>query len=184
MGSKRAQKAKKRAKREARRQTRRARRLAAPEKASTIVTLPEAASAIETAPEVVSTIIAAPEKTSTTAATLADPFIGYVASDGLQVACEGDACIVVGSRKRMQRILDRFGDRFPGMNIIQATGFGQIARGMEIGEAYCFDEDAYAQFLGPAQRLGMPVADRDFSDPGPMGLHLARVQQFGYLSGK
>ena len=41
-----------------------------------------------------------------------------------------------------------------------------------------FDQQAYGRFLGPAQRAGLPVQQEDFSDPGPTGIHLVRVQVF------
>ena len=41
-----------------------------------------------------------------------------------------------------------------------------------------FDEEAYGRFLEPGRRLGMPLTDEDFSDPGPLGMHFVRVQLF------
>ena len=58
---------------------------------------------------------------------------------------------------------------------IRPTTFSEIWRGIELGGAYCFDEEAYGRFLPPAQDAGLPLVEEDFSDPGPTGIHLVRV---------
>jgi hypothetical protein len=108
-----------------------------------------------------------------------DPRIGYVAYEGVDMACDGDACIVAGSYQKMRDIAERFGDRFARQCKIQVTGFEHIYTCLRLGAAYCFDEEAYGRFLQPAQRRGMPLKEEDFSDPGPHGLHFVRVQWFG-----
>ena len=107
----------------------------------------------------------------------ADPLIGYVACNGLYCLCDGDGCVVAGSREKMQEILRRSGPGAQKWYKIQAAGFAQILSAIEyFGAAYCFDEEAYGRFLAPARRMGMPLEDQDFSDPGPLGMHFVRVQ--------
>ena len=154
MGSKRAQKAKKRAKRQARRQTRRAR---------------SDASGDQLAPFVVP---------SQETAAMNNPLIGYLVHDGVATMCDGDGCIIAGSRAKICQIRDRFGPRLSAMQIIQPAPFSDIWDGLQRGGAYCFDEEAYGRFLDPARRHGLPLTEEDFSDPGPLGMHFVRVQLF------
>ena len=172
MGSKRAQKAKKRAQREARRQTRRAQkgtdgyqqRANVQRPVSPIVTAAE-----ELAPYIASTQNSAAE---------GNPLIGYLVHDGLRTLCDGDGCVIAGSRAKIRQVRDRFGACFSAMQIIQPAPFSDIWDGMQRGGAYCFDEEAYGRFLGPARRCGIPVTEQDFSEPGPLGMHFVRVQLF------
>ncbi len=48
--------------------------------------------------------------------------------------------------------------------------------GLRLGAAYCFDEEAYNRFFPLAQMEGLSLGPEDFSDPGPHGVHLLRVQ--------
>jgi len=106
-----------------------------------------------------------------------DPLIGYVARQGMIVACDGDACIVAGEQAAMVSILQHHG-RDPQQYLIEKATASQILQAIELGGAYAFDEEAYGRFLGPAQSAGLPLVEEDFSDPGPTGIHLVRV---GYL---
>jgi len=183
MGSKRAQK---RAKREARRRTRRAQREAvAPSETTQRRTgtparhrtsdgqeWPSYGPVISTRPPEAAP--AAQEKPSPTRA--ADPLIGYLARHDLHVLCDGDGCIIAGSREKLQDIIRRSGPAAARMDTIQSATFSEILAGMQLGGAYCLDEEAYGRFLEPGRRMGMPLADEDFSDPGPLGMHFVRVQ--------
>jgi hypothetical protein len=173
MSSKRAQKAKKRVQREARRQRRRARAAAGAEHQQAQATL-QPASRIVTAPAAL-----APYKVSQRqTAAVANPLIGYLVHDGVRTLCDGDGCIIAGSRAKICQIRDRFGSRLSAMQIVQPAPFSDIWDGLQRGGAYCFDEEAYGRFLEPARRHGIPVTEQDFSDPGPLGLHFVRVQWF------
>ena len=109
-----------------------------------------------------------------------DPLIGYVACDGLYCLCDGDGCVVAGSREKLQEILRRSGPGAEQRYKIQAAGFAQIMSAIEyFGAAYCFDEEAYGRSPGARSRMGMPLEDQDFSDPGPLGMHFVRVQWLG-----
>jgi hypothetical protein len=164
MGSKRGKKAKKRAQREARRQTRRAQHAT---RETTRTTPPDPQFPARHAPR----------QSSETA--FRDPHIGYVAGSGMIMICDGDACIVAGSQEKMRQIVERIHGPSASQYTIQATTFEHIRQCMQFfGAAYCFDEEAYGRFLGPAQRCGIPVTEQDFSDPGPLGMHFVRVQLF------
>jgi hypothetical protein len=106
----------------------------------------------------------------------ADPLIGYLAHNGVHILCDGDGCIIAGSRAKLYDIMHRSGPAASSMNTIQAARFSEILDGMQRGGAYCFDEEAYGRFLTPGRRIGMPLTDEDFSDPGPLGMHFVRVQ--------
>jgi hypothetical protein len=102
--------------------------------------------------------------------------IGYVAHDGLHCLCDGDGCIVAGSRKKLRQVMDRAGPAGRSMDTIEPAHFSRILMCMQAGGAYCFDEEAYGRFLGPGRRIGMLLTDEDFSDPGPLGMHFVRIQ--------
>ena len=101
-----------------------------------------------------------------------DPVIGYVARQGIHMACDGDACIVAGSRAAMVAILEYHGND-PAEHAIEPARCSQILQAIGLGGAYAFDEQAYGRFLPEAQRAGL--AEEDFSDPGPTGIHLVRI---------
>jgi len=105
-----------------------------------------------------------------------NPLIGYLAHDGFDVLCDGDGCIIAGSRDKLQEILRRSGPAGTRMDTIQAARFSEILAGMRLGGAYCLDEEAYGRFLAPGRRVGLALTDEDFSDPGPLGIHLVRLQ--------
>jgi hypothetical protein len=94
----------------------------------------------------------------------------------LHVLCDGDGCIIAGSREKLQDIIRRSGPAGARMDTIQSATFSEILAGMQLGGAYCFDEEAYGRFLEPGRQLGMPLTNEDFSDPGPLGMHFVRVQ--------
>lgn len=104
-----------------------------------------------------------------------DPRIGYYAHWGVNALCDGDGCIIAGSREAMARLLDRYGAAPSSRPSVKATTFSEILAGMRRGGAYCFDEEAYARFLAPGRRAGLPLEEEDFSDPGPLGVHLVRI---------
>lgn len=103
-----------------------------------------------------------------------DPLIGYFAVRGVNVVCDGDGCIVAGSVEKMTHIIQRHHEDADSFEIRQTT-YSEIFPGIQLGGAYCFDEQAYGRFLRPAQAAGLPLVDEDFSDPGPTGIHLVRV---------
>ena len=86
--------------------------------------------------------------------------------------CDGDACIIAGSRAAIEKMAERV----PGRWEVRSTSFNEIWSGLQMRSAYAFDEAAYRVFLPLAQQRGLPLGEEDFSDPGPTGIHLVRVQ--------
>jgi len=102
--------------------------------------------------------------------------IGWFAVAGLNALCDGDACVIAGSREAMRTIMARRAVGGAPSLTIKKTRFGEIMTGLSLGAAYCFDEEAYNRFFPLAQREGLSLGPEDFSDPGPHGVHLFRVQ--------
>jgi hypothetical protein len=103
-----------------------------------------------------------------------DLIIGYVSRQGMNMACDGDACIVAGTREAMVAIL-QYHRRDPAQQVIEPARCSQILQAIALGGAYAFDEQAYGRFLPEAQQAGLPLVEEDFSDPGPTGIHLVRI---------
>ena len=103
--------------------------------------------------------------------------IGYLAHNNVDPLCDGDSCVIIGSRGRMKRVARQMTAN--ASIVIQAADFASIADGLRQGGAYSFDEKAYGRFLTPAQDAGFPLEEEDFSAPGPGGTHFVRVQCFG-----
>jgi hypothetical protein len=106
-----------------------------------------------------------------------DPVIGWFAQQGTDAVCDGDALIIAGTEAKLIRILQIHRRDAEDYQIRPATA-REILALIPLGAAYCFDEEAYARFLAPARAAGLPLKDEDFSDPGPIGIHLIRI---GYL---
>ena len=105
-----------------------------------------------------------------------DPVVGFFAVRDMEVICDDDGCVIAGSAKQLREIIERNGQN-PRRYQIRSTTFSEIHRGIQHGGAYCFNEDAYRRFLPPAQAAGLSIGAEDFSDPGPIGIHLVRVGQ-------
>ena len=107
------------------------------------------------------------------AAAQRDPVVGFVAIHQRGGLCDGDALVVAGSSQALQPMLAR-APTHPWQ--IQPARFAHICQCLQLGAAYCFDESAYRAFLPLAQQAGLPLGEENFSDPGPTGVHLVRVQ--------
>jgi hypothetical protein len=109
--------------------------------------------------------------------------IGYIAALQLNLLCDGDACIVIGSKfKFRSHLADNPQTRDRGY-VLKKAWFDDILTGLQFGAPYAFDEDAYRLFYPLAQRAGLAVGPEDFRSPAPSGLtqpaiHLVRVQWF------
>jgi len=69
--------------------------------------------------------------------------IGFFAHfPGGEVIC--DACIIAGSETKMRDCVSRMS--LKGGPTIRKTRFGEIRKGIGLGAAYCFDEEAYSRF--------------------------------------
>ena len=107
--------------------------------------------------------------------------IGYIAALQLNVLCDGDACIVMGSKFKFRSHLTSNPQTREKDYVLKKAWFDDILTGIQFGAAYAFDEEAYRLFLPLAQRAGLDLKREDFSAPPPTDLHqppihLVRVQ--------
>jgi len=103
--------------------------------------------------------------------------IGYFAYiPPMNAVCDGDACVVAGSEASLKRYIRSMKAEAPGSETIRKTRFGEIMRGLQLGEAYAFDEEAYNRFYPLASKAGLGLGAEDFSQPSPTGMHFVRVQ--------
>ena len=111
--------------------------------------------------------------------------IGYLAQVSRnEVLCEGDACVVVGSRQRLKAYLggkaDELDELRPGY-ALKKVWLEDILAGIMHGGAYAFDEEAYKLFYPHAQRAGFSIGEEDFNTAPATEIeggwmHLVRVQ--------
>lgn len=102
--------------------------------------------------------------------------IGFFAYfPGGEVVCDGDACIIAGSEDSMGDYISRMNLR--GTPTVRKTRLGEIIKGMRLGGAYCFDEEAYCRFQPHAEKAGIRTGPQDFSGETPTGLHFVRIQR-------
>ena len=73
-------------------------------------------------------------------------------------------------------IMERVATRGSPSLTIKKTRFGKIRRGLRLGAADCFDEEAYSRFFPLAQMDGLSLEPAGLLRSGPHGLHLFRVQ--------
>ena len=79
--------------------------------------------------------------------------IGYIAYvTKLKLICEGDSCIVAGSRTKMISYLDIARPGYSKKVTITKAMFGDIRKAIELGAAYSFDREAYARFQPLARK--------------------------------
>lgn len=110
--------------------------------------------------------------------------IGYIAqASPYDVLCDGDACIVIGSRLKFKAHLASNAQIRATDYALKKAWFEDILAGLRLGAAYALDEEAYRLFYPLAQRAGLGVGPEDFRAPPPPGLtqpaiHLVRVQWF------
>lgn len=104
--------------------------------------------------------------------------IGYFAYASLiNVFCDGDACIIAGSEHAMKDYIAHNPPFRASAYTIKKTCFGEIMRGINLGAAYCFDEESYTRFYPLAQKEGMDIGHEDFSGFSPTGMHFVRIQK-------
>jgi len=107
----------------------------------------------------------------------ASKVIGYFAYvPPMEAFCDGDACVIAGSEAGLLEYIAARDPRDVKKNKIKKTRFGEIVRGIGLGAAYAFDEDAYNRFFPLAQEEGFDLGPEDFSQPSPTGMHFIRVQ--------
>lgn len=108
--------------------------------------------------------------------------IGYLAQvSRYEVLCDGDACVVVGSRQRLKAYLGGKADELRQGYALKKVWLEDILAGIIQGGAYAFDEESYKLFYPHAQRAGFSIGEEDFNVAPPTELeegwmHLVRVQ--------
>jgi len=104
--------------------------------------------------------------------------IGYfVYASRMDVFCDGDACIIAGSEHAMKEYIAHNSSLQTSSYTIKKTHFGEIVQGINLGAAYCFDQQAYNRFYPLAQKEGMDIGPEDFSGSSPTGMHVVRIQK-------
>lgn len=102
-------------------------------------------------------------------------FFAY-ASPSEVVCTDGAACIITGSQKSMEEYLKELDPQNIRKRTIKKTRFGEIIKGMHLGAAYGFDEDAYNRFYPLAREIGLDVQPADFKTKKQEGLRFFTVQ--------
>jgi hypothetical protein len=108
--------------------------------------------------------------------------IGYIAqATQYHVLCDGDACVVFGSRLKFKSYLAGNPQTCDKSYSIKKAWFEDILTGLSFGAAYAFDEEAFRLFYPLAQRAGLKLPSPDINVPRPpnmpqSALHLMRVQ--------
>lgn len=104
--------------------------------------------------------------------------IGYLAYiTKAEPICEGNSCIIAGSRDKMKTYLKQNNPRLIDRVTISKARFGDIKRALQLGAAYSFDEEAYNRFHPLARKAGIKVGPEDFTGETPTGLHFVRIQK-------
>jgi hypothetical protein len=104
-------------------------------------------------------------------------YFGY--TPPMHAVCDGDACVIAGSEARMKRYVEAIVSGSFKETRIKKTRFGEILKGLKLGGAYAFDEEAYNRFHPLAKKAGLPITPQDFSGPTPTGMHFVRIQLGG-----
>jgi len=107
--------------------------------------------------------------------------IGYIAALQLNVLCDGDACIVMGSKFKFRSHLANNPQTHDKDYVLKKAWFDDILTGIQYGAPYAFDEEAFRLFYPLAQRAGLNLPPPDFNVTPPPdlplpALHLLRVQ--------
>jgi hypothetical protein len=108
----------------------------------------------------------------------ADKVIGYFSYSETGVFCDGDACVIAGTKKWMSTYIKQMLPHHNEEKIIKKTRFCEIISGLERGGAYAFDRAAYIQFFSLAQKQGLrdlPAPRQFFLEQSPTGLHFIRI---------
>lgn len=107
--------------------------------------------------------------------------VGYFAytREG-EVCCDGDACVIAGSKELMKTYLREMGGDV-NQDIIKQTYYDEVIAGIEKGGAYAFDKEAYDRFLRIAELngIGGGLPPRElFLEYPEEKMNLVRIQFF------
>ena len=102
-------------------------------------------------------------------------FFAYASAN--EVVCtDRAACVITGSQKSMEEYIKELDPQDSKKRTIKKTRFGEIMRGLQLGAAYAFDEDAYTRFYPLAREVGLDVQPADFEKKKLEGLRFFIVQ--------
>ena len=92
--------------------------------------------------------------------------VGYFATrtGTMYILCDGDACLIAGSEKSLNRYIIKLAGDNPADYHIKKTRFGEIIQGMQLGGVYTFDKKAYNKFLPLAKAEGLNMVDFQIED--------------------
>lgn len=103
--------------------------------------------------------------------------IGYFAyASSTAVLCTGEACVISGSEAAMKEYISEIDSGGRKFRNIKKTRFGEIVKGLQLGAAYAFDEEAYARFFPLAKQEGISVAEVDFKKKQEEGQRFLIIQ--------
>jgi hypothetical protein len=102
-------------------------------------------------------------------------FFAY-ASQSEVVCTEGAACVIISSQKTMEKYVKELDPKNSKKHTIKKTRFGEVMRGLKLGAAYAFDEDAYNRFYPLAREVGLDVQPADFEKKRSEGFRFFTVQ--------
>ena len=91
--------------------------------------------------------------------------IGYFAyfSPERVICTEDQACVIAGSEQAMRALVEEINPGEAHKATMKKTRFGEVFRGLAVGAAYAFDEDAYGRFYPLGRAEGLPIAEGDFA---------------------
>lgn len=102
-------------------------------------------------------------------------FFAY-ASYNEVVCTDGAACIITDSQNAMEKYLKELDPLNSKKHTIKKTRFGEILKGLQLGAAYAFDEDAYNKFYPLAKEVGLNVQPANFEERRLEGFRFFTVQ--------
>ena len=89
--------------------------------------------------------------------------IGYIAALQLNVLCDGDACIVMGSKFKFRSHLAGNPQTHGKDYVLKKAWLDDILTGIQYGAPYAFDEEAFRLFYPLALRAGLNLPPPDFN---------------------
>jgi hypothetical protein len=101
--------------------------------------------------------------------------VGFFASDGENVLCHEDACIITGALPEMHNLLKESAKRRRHAMTVRKTTFAEIRQGLQWGAAYGLDQQAYEVFQPLALRVGLPLVEKQLLAPDAGALHVVRL---------
>jgi len=106
--------------------------------------------------------------------------ISHIAPGTMYAFCDGDACIIDGSKETSKIYILKLASRKITDYHIKKTRYGEILKGLLMAAAYAFDKKAYDIFYPIAKADGQEVFElfraEDNTNLEDSGIPLKRVQ--------